>query len=61
MDQANYYNEMKYCAHCRDYVRYLMSVQQSFCVQCGHEVKLFDERDRQRFFAALEKKKHRAS
>jgi hypothetical protein len=61
MDQRSFYDENKYCAQCRTYVRYLMSVQHSYCVHCGHEVKLFDDGARKRFAETLEKKKHRAS
>jgi len=45
MDHLDYYSDRKFCAHCNDYVPYLMSVDQSFCVQCGGEVRLFSEED----------------
>jgi hypothetical protein len=45
MDPLNYYSDRKFCASCNDYVPYLMSVEHSYCAQCGAEVRLFSEQD----------------
>lgn len=60
MDIRDYYKETKWCEHCKGYVHYLMSVNKSYCVTCGTEVKLFSEEDSQRFSADVEKKKWKA-
>jgi len=49
MDHIDYYSDRKYCTHCEKYVPYLMSVDHSFCAECGAEVRLFSERDWQAF------------
>jgi hypothetical protein len=54
MEQLDYYADRKFCAHCQTYVSYLMSVDKSFCVQCGNEVRLFSQEDWQAFNRALE-------
>ena len=54
MDNLDYYADRKFCAHCQNYVPYLMSVDKSFCVQCGNEVRLFSQADWQAFHRALE-------
>ena len=61
MDLADFYQEKKWCATCNDYVRYLMSVNQSFCIHCGHAVKLFNKEDLARFKVDLEKRKWKVS
>ena len=45
MDQLDYYSDRKFCSHCNDYVSYLMSVDHSYCVECGNEVRLFSNDD----------------
>ncbi len=49
MENTNYYNDKKFCDHCSKYVSYLMSVDISYCVECGGEVRLFSENDWQNF------------
>ena len=61
MDHRDFYQEKKWCVTCNDYVRYLMSVNQSYCAKCGTQVRLFSKEDAQRFSADLEKRKWRAS
>jgi uncharacterized membrane protein YvbJ len=53
METSNFYSDRKFCTHCEDYVPYLMSVDQSFCAQCGKEVTLFSEEDWQAFNESL--------
>jgi hypothetical protein len=61
MDRRDYYHDVKWCAHCATYVRYLMSVNHSYCITCGSVVRLFSDEDAQRFAVKLEHKKQRAS
>jgi hypothetical protein len=61
MSHRDFYQEKKWCGTCRGYVRYLMSVNHSYCVECGAQVVLFSEDDSQRFAADVEKRKWRAS
>jgi len=41
----DFYSDRKFCDHCGKYVSYLMSVESSYCVECGHEVHLFSKED----------------
>ena len=45
MDQRDYYQEKKWCEGCNEYVRYLMSVNDSYCIRCGTQVQLFSGKD----------------
>lgn len=53
MEPADYYNDRKYCTHCRDYVAYLQSMDQSYCAVCGSQVRLFSEDDWNTFTESL--------
>jgi hypothetical protein len=44
-DSLDFYSDKKWCASCADYVPYLMSIEHSFCVECGAEVRLFSKED----------------
>jgi hypothetical protein len=54
MNHSNFYSDKKYCDCCDKYVSYLMSVECSFCVECGNEVHLFSKEDWQSFHQNLE-------
>lgn len=47
--QSDYDTDRKYCPTCGDYVPFLQSLEQSFCIQCGGLVSLFSEDDWTRF------------
>jgi hypothetical protein len=49
MDNLDFYNDLKFCDHCDQYVRYLMSMEHSYCVACGQKVRLFSEQDWEAF------------
>jgi hypothetical protein len=49
MDPLDYYSDQKYCPTCDEYVSYLMSVEHSYCTQCGCEVRLFSKDDWEEF------------
>ena len=45
MEFGDFYNDRKFCPTCADYVPYLMSMEHSYCVECGSEVRLFSKDD----------------
>ena len=49
MDSNNFYDDRKFCTDCNDYVPYLASIDRSYCIQCGAEVRLFSTEDWERF------------
>jgi len=51
------YEDQKYCPCCDSYVHYLASVESSYCVQCGGEVRLFSDADWKVFQQRLEARK----
>jgi rRNA maturation endonuclease Nob1 len=57
----DFYREKKWCAGCRDYVQYLMSVNHSFCITCGTQVRLFSKPDSERFTDEVKRHKWQAS
>ena len=61
MEHIEFYSDQKWCAHCNRYVKYLMSVQHSYCVECGTQVGLFSKEDWKKFSEEVEKRKFRAS
>jgi hypothetical protein len=56
-----FYNEQKFCDHCQDYVRFLMSVNHSYCIECGGRVRLFSREDKQSFQETVQRHKWQAS
>ena len=54
MDNLDYYSDKKFCSSCDEYVSYLMSVEHSYCVQCGEEVRLFSKEDWTEFHEAMQ-------
>jgi len=61
MDYRDFYQEMKWCPKCNGYVRYMMSVNQSFCADCGGPVKIFNKEDLAKFRVDLERRKWKVS
>lgn len=47
--KSDFYNDLKWCDDCGDYVRYLKSLDHSYCVECGGTVRLFNEGDWEAF------------
>lgn len=60
METTDYYAEKKWCPKCREYVRYLMSLHASYCVECGSRVKLFSSTDKRAFLKSLDEAKKQA-
>lgn len=44
-NDSDFYSDRKHCEPCNKYVSYLMSIDKSFCVECGGEVRLFSKDD----------------
>lgn len=61
MGTSTYYDEAKFCEHCKDYVRFLMSVNFSYCVNCGGRVRLFSREDSEHFHEGVQRHKWQAS
>ena len=57
----DFYSEKKWCHECNRYVRYMISLEHSYCTRCGTKVALFSEEDRDKFLKSLERKKFKAS
>ncbi len=57
MELNDFYNDRKFCAHCNRYVPYLMSLERSYCADCGQEVRLFSESDWKHFHAKIQERK----
>lgn len=57
----DFYTETKWCTTCKTYVRYIMSVNASYCVHCGATVRMFNPEDSQRFSNDMEKKRWKVS
>lgn len=61
MERADFENEKKWCEQCGKYQRYLMSVNHSFCVECGQQVRLFSRQDAEMFSEDLQKRRWRVT
>ena len=46
---TSFENDRKWCPECETYVPFLLSVNQSYCVDCGGEVRLFSKADWESF------------
>lgn len=57
MNDNSFYSDRKYCDHCNEYVSYLMSVESSYCIQCGNQVHLFSKTDWKSFNESLQERK----
>ena len=42
---TSFYNDRKFCPDCDTYVSYLASMEHSYCVDCGSQVRLFSKDD----------------
>ncbi len=57
----DFYDERKWCPTCQSYVRYIMSVNHSYCVECNSQVRLFSKAEAEQFNEKCQKRKWRAS
>lgn len=60
-NHAEFYSEQKWCDHCRTYVRFLMSINHSYCIDCGGRVRLFSRDDSRSFQETVQRHKWQAS
>jgi hypothetical protein len=60
-DNSEFYSELKWCNDCHDYVRFLMSINHSYCVTCGARVRLFNRDDSRAFQDHVQRHKWQAS
>ncbi len=44
-DNNSFYNDQKFCPTCDEYVSYLSSPVQCYCVQCGGEARIMSPED----------------
>ncbi len=58
---SEFYTEQKWCEHCNSYVRFMMSINQSYCVECGGRVRLFNKSDANSFQETVQRHKWLAS
>ncbi len=58
---TEFYTEAKWCEACNGYVRFLMSVNHSYCVTCGGRVRLFNRDDGSKFGETVQRHKWQAS
>ena len=54
-------SESKWCDHCNNYVRFMMSINHSYCIECGGRVRLFNRNDSQAFHDTVQRHKWQAS
>jgi len=59
--RSEFYDEQKWCEQCKTYVRFLMSVNFSYCVHCGGRVRLFSNPDGKQFQDHVQRHKWQAS
>jgi len=57
MSKNDFNNDKKWCDKCDSYQRYLLSVNHSFCAECGSQVRLFSKADRAVFGEDLQKRR----
>jgi hypothetical protein len=50
---SDYDDDRRFCPQCIEYVRYLRSPEDSYCVQCASRTRLFSESDHQAFLRSL--------
>lgn len=54
---TSFYNDRKFCPECDTYVPYLQSMEHSYCVECGAQVRLFSEADWSEFHSNLKERR----
>lgn len=59
METGNFYSDRKFCTQCRKYVSYLVSLEHSYCCECGARVRLFSDSDWTSFHENLERQRPR--
>ena len=57
MTERNFERDKKWCPKCEDYRRYMMSVNHSFCTDCGTQMRLFSKKDQERFTEEVQRRR----
>jgi len=52
-----FHNDTKFCPCCNEYVNFLASIENSYCIQCGAEVRMFSKADWAAFQSKMEARK----
>ena len=55
---SDFDRETKWCDTCSTQVRFLMSVNASYCTCCGGKVRLFSKQESARFAESVQRKKY---
>ena len=53
--------DRKWCEKCNAYIRYMMSVDHSYCTECGSKVRLFSKADAEAFGDEVTKRRWRGT
>ena len=56
---SSFHADTKYCPCCDEYVKYLASIDTSWCIECGGEVRMFSKDDWAAFQAKMEARKNK--
>lgn len=59
--KTDFEQERKWCPKCEAYRRYLMSINHSFCIECGTQMRLFSQKDQARFTEELQRRRLRTT
>ena len=52
-----FHHDTKFCSSCNEYVSYLSSIENSYCIQCGAEARMFSKSDWEALQAKLAARK----
>lgn len=56
-DETSFRTGRKWCPSCDAYVPYLMSIDVSYCAECGGEVRLLSKEDWEQFSETLDRRR----
>ena len=59
--KGDFEKETKWCESCNEYQRYMMSIDHSYCAECGSKVRLFSKTDAEKFGEELTKRRWRGT
>ena len=59
--KRDFETDTKWCEKCNSYQRYMMSVDHSYCAECGAKVRLFSKADALQFGDELTKRRWRGT
>ncbi len=59
--RSDFEQEKKWCPKCETYRRYMVSINHSFCIECGTKMRLFSKPDQARFTEEIQKRRLRTT